>query len=285
MSDKLYDVIVVGAGPAGSYTAYKLAASGYSVAVLEQKDAAGLDVCCTGIISAECFSSFDISADVVLGRTGSATFFSPSGKSAKVRSGKALACVVERASFDGAIASKAQCQGVRYFFSHQVTDIVSGKEDIRAEALCQGSREVFSARALVLANGFQPGLPGKLGLGRINSFLIGAQAEIEIEGLEGIEVYFMPQMEAGVFAWMVPTSAGKALVGLLARTEARSSLTEFLLGPFCQGRVATGGVEIRQKAIPLGTLPRSYGERVLVVGDAAGQVKPTTGGGIYLGHL
>ena len=44
-------------------------------------------------------------------------------------------------------------------------------------------------------------------------------------------------------------------------------------------------MEIRQKAIPLGTLARSYGDRVLVIGDAAGQVKPTTGGGIYFGHL
>jgi flavin-dependent dehydrogenase len=44
-------------------------------------------------------------------------------------------------------------------------------------------------------------------------------------------------------------------------------------------------VEIRRKAIPVGTLVRSYGDRVLVIGDAAGQVKPTTGGGIYFGHL
>lgn len=43
--------------------------------------------------------------------------------------------------------------------------------------------------------------------------------------------------------------------------------------------------KIRQKAIPLGTLPRTYGDRILVIGDAAGQVKPTTGGGIYFGHL
>jgi flavin-dependent dehydrogenase len=44
-------------------------------------------------------------------------------------------------------------------------------------------------------------------------------------------------------------------------------------------------MEIRQKAVPVGTLARSYGDRVLVIGDAAGQVKPTTGGGIYFGHL
>jgi len=44
-------------------------------------------------------------------------------------------------------------------------------------------------------------------------------------------------------------------------------------------------VEIRQKTIPVGTLTRSYRDRILVIGDAAGQVKPTTGGGIYFGHL
>jgi digeranylgeranylglycerophospholipid reductase len=52
---KSYEVIIIGAGPAGSYTASKLASDGYSVAVLERKKDSGLDICCTGIISTECF--------------------------------------------------------------------------------------------------------------------------------------------------------------------------------------------------------------------------------------
>jgi digeranylgeranylglycerophospholipid reductase len=83
----------------------------------------------------------------------------------------------------------------------------------------------------------------------------------------------------------VPTSTNKAYVGLLATSQAKLHLQNLLNNLSGQGRIISREVEIEQKAIPLGTLARSYGNRILVIGDAAGQVKPTTGGGIYFGHL
>jgi len=100
-----YDVIVVGAGPAGSYAAYELASLGYKVAVLEQKRAPGIDICCTGIISQECFDSFGIAQDVILAKANSAKFFAPSGKWLRLETEKVQAYVVDRASFDQAIAA------------------------------------------------------------------------------------------------------------------------------------------------------------------------------------
>jgi flavin-dependent dehydrogenase len=142
---------------------------------------------------------------------------------------------------------------------------------------------------VVLANGFGPKLPRKLGLGKIKSFLIGAQAEIEAKDVDEFEVYFGQEIAPGAFAWLVPTRIGtstnKAYVGLLATSRAKLHLQKFLSNLSGQGRITSREAEIEQKAIPLGTLARSYGDRVLVIGDAAGQVKPTTGGGIYFGHL
>lgn len=60
---------------------------------------------------------------------------------------------------------------------------------------------------------------------------------------------------------------------------------KFLLSSSYQGRIINRNAEVRQKIIPVGTLPRIYGDRILIVGNAAGQVKPTNGGGIYFGHL
>ncbi len=68
-------------------------------------------------------------------------------------------------------------------------------------------------------------------------------------------------------------------------SHAKVCLQKFLLSPFCRRRIVRQEGRIKQKAMPLGTLPHSYGNRMLVIGDAAGQVKPTTGGGIYFGHL
>jgi len=285
LSGQFYDVIIVGAGPAGSYIAYELASSGHDVAVFEEKSASGLNVCCTGIISTECFQSLDPGTDVILTEVNSVKFFSPSGRCLRLQTKKVQAYVVNRLLLDKALASKAQSQGAQYFFSSPVIDIIPGKDSIQAETLCFGAREIFSAKAMVLANGFRPKLSRKLGLGKIKSFLVGAQAEVEAKNVDGFEVYFGQKIAPGAFAWLVPTSTNKAYVGLLATSQARLYLQKFLNNLSCQGRITSREVEIEQKAIPVGTLARSYGDRVLVIGDAAGQVKPTTGGGIYFGHI
>ena len=285
MSSQFYDVIIVGAGPAGSYAAYELASSGYSVAVLERKSAPGLDVCCTGIISTECFDSFGVSSEVILTKSNSAKFFSPSGRCLRLETEKVQAYTIDRASFDKVIASKAQAQGADYFFSSRVTGITVEKDRAISEVLCHDSKEIFTARAVILANGFKSRLSLKLGLGKIKNFLIGVQAEIEAKNIDEVEIYFSQQIAPGSFAWLTPISANKALVGLITTSHAKAHLQKFLLSSSCRCRITSQEVKIKQKVIPLGSLPRTYGDRILVIGDAAGQVKPTTGGGIYFGHL
>ena len=278
-------MIVVGAGPAGSYLAYELASSGHSVAVFEEKRASGLNACCTGIISTECLQSLDPDKDTVLTEVKSARFYSPSGRCLRFQTENVQAYVVNRFLLDRTLASKAQARGAQYFFSSPVIDILPGKESIQVEALCSGAREKFSARAVALANGFTPKLPHRLGLGRINHLLIGAQAEIEAKDIDEFEVYFGQGIAPGAFAWLVPISSTRAYAGLLATSRAKLHLQEFLNSLFRRGRIKSPDAEIGQRAVPMGTLIRSYGDRLLVVGDAAGQVKPTTGGGIWFGHL
>ncbi len=285
LSGQFYDVIVVGAGPAGSYVAYELASSGHAVAVFEQKGASGLNACCTGIISTECLQSLDPGEDMILTEVKSAEFYSPSGRCLKLQTDNVQAYVVDRFSLDKALTSKAQSRKAQYFFSSAVIDILPGKDSIKVEALCSGAREIFSARAVILANGFAPKLPHKLGLGRIKRFLIGAQAEIEATDIHEFEVHFGQRIAPGGFAWLVPISSGRAYVGLLASSQAKLYLQKFVNSLFGQGRITSRNAEIGQRAVPMGTLARSYGDRLLVIGDAAGQVKPTTGGGIWFGHL
>jgi flavin-dependent dehydrogenase len=222
---------------------------------------------------------------MVLTEVKSAKFYSPSGRCLRLQTHNVQACVVDRLLLDKALASKAQAQRAQYFFSSSVIDILPGTDNIRVEALCAGTREIFSARAVVLANGFRPRLPHMLGLGRIKRFLIGAQAEVEAKNVDEFEVYFGQGIAPGGFAWLVPTSANRAYVGLLATSQAKLYLRKFLNNLFSQGRITSQDVGIGQRGVPMGTLARSYEARLLVIGDAAGQVKPTTGGGIYFGHL
>lgn len=285
MPGESFDAIVVGAGPAGSHLACELASSGYDIAVFEEKGSSGQNVCCTGIISTECFHSLHPRTDVILSKVTAAKFFSPSGRCLSLETEDIQAYVVNRLLLDRELASRAQARGARYFFSSPVIDIILGKDGVQVAVLHSGTRQIFTARAVVLASGFRPKLPGKLGLGRIRSFLVGAQAEIEANDISELEVYFGQEMGPGSFAWLVPTAAGRAYAGLLATSRAKLGLQRFLQYLFDRGRIRNQETRIEQKAIPSGALARSYGDRIIVIGDAAGQAKPTTGGGIYFGHL
>ena len=282
----MYDVVVIGGGPVGSYAAYKLAEMGYEVAVVEQKERLGGPVCCTGIISQECVSSFAIDDSVISRRVNSARLFSPSGRSLIwLCQGKTQACVVDRATFDMAMVSRAQGKGVEYVLNSPVKGIEVGDNRVRVDAVRQGERLNFEARAVVIANGFGSRLNEGLGLGKVGDFVVGVQADVETMGVDEVEVYFGQEIAPGFFAWLVPTSPQRALAGLLSRRSPELYLRKLISSLQAQGKVASVEAEPCYKGIPIKPLPRTYGNRLVVVGDAAGQVKPTTGGGIYFGLL
>ena len=283
MGMTVYDVIVVGAGPSGSQTAYRLAQHGYRVAVFEAKEAVGSKVCCTGIVSQECFEMYSPD-DSILRQVNSARFFVPSGRYLRLEKDSVKACIVDRAAFDVALAKRAKEAGAEYFLGAKVTDVFISESGCQVRADNHGQKEVFEAKAVVVACGFRSALPQRLGMGKITNFALGAQTEVKTE-LTEVEVYFDAKLTPGGFGWLVPTGKGRGLAGVMSRREAYSALISLLSRLSTEGKISPDSSEIRQKAIPLGWLPRSYGDRVLAVGEAAGQVKPTTGGGIYFGLL
>jgi len=277
--------MVVGAGPAGSYLAYSLAKLGYRVIVLEQRPKIGDAACCTGIVGKECFDRFPIADNAILTQASSAKFFSPSGKSLNLRKETVQAYVIDRAAFDGALARRAQEVGADYLLSARVDDIALADRCVRAEVEYGGRMTNFDAKVAVISSGFGVSLPKRLGLGKIGDFVLGAQAEVAATGVDEVEVYFGQSIAPGFFAWLVPTASGKALAGLLTRRSPGAYLKELLSRLFVEGKIASPEAESTYGIIPLKPLPKTYGERLVVVGDAAGHVKPTTGGGIYYGLL
>ena len=281
----MHDVIVVGGGPVGSYVAYKLAGMGHDVVVLEKKEKLGGRVCCTGIISQECVNSFAIDDNVILNRVNSARLISPSGRLLRLWRQETQACIVDRTAFDMAIASWAQGKGAQYVLNSPVRNIEVGDDGVRVEVAQQGERLNFEGRAVVIATGFGSGLVEGLGLGKIGDFIMGAQAEVETVGVDEIEIYFGQEIAPGFFAWLVPTSPPKALVGLLSRHNPGLYLRKLMSSLLAQEKIVSDEAELSHRGTSLKPLPRTYSRRVMVVGDAAGQVKPTTGGGIYYGLL
>ena len=269
----------------GSYVAYKLAEMGYGVVVVEQKERLGEQICCTGIISQGCVSSFSIDEALILRRANSATLVSPSGRSLRLWRQETQACIIDRALFDVTMARRAQDRGVEYMLGSLVEDIEVEDDRVRVEVAQQGEKSNFEARAAVIATGFGSSLTQRLGLGKISDFVMGIQADVEAIGVDEVEVYFGQEVAPGFFAWLVPTSLPKALVGMLSRRSPGLYLRKLMASLMAQGKIVSDEVEPRYRGISLKPLSKTYGNRLVVVGDAAGQVKPTTGGGIYFGLL
>jgi len=282
---KLPDAIVIGGGPVGSYVAGKLAGMGHEVVVLERHKQPGEQVCCTGIVSQKCITSFAIEEDIILRKANSAKLFSPSGILIRLWREQTQACIIDRAALDVALAGRAQDKGARYLPNSLVRNLQVGDDRVRVEAVRQGERLNLEARAVVIATGFGSTLVEKLGLGRVGDFVRGAQAEVETRGVDEVEAYFGREIAPGFFAWLVPTLPSRALVGLLSRRSPKLYLRRLMSSLKAQGKIAWDKAQVSYGGIPLKPLARTYGDRLLVVGDAAGQVKPTTGGGIYHGLL
>ena len=279
----MQDAVVIGGGPAGSRVARLLAEKGHSVLVLERKTVLG-DKCCTGIIGRECAEAFDIDEKVILRGVKSASLFSPSGNRLYVHREEIQACILDRAAFDISMAERAQRAGAEYRFDSRVTDVTMKPTQATVTVSSRGREEQIGAKAVVVACGFAPGLIRRLGLGTFRDCCYGAQAVIETAGIDEVEVY-SGEMAPGFFSWLVPVSPSMARAGLLAREKPGEHLKKWLELLKSRGKIISTDVKIKYGAIPIKPPDRTYGERMIAVGDAAGQVKPTSGGGIYYGLL
>ncbi len=281
----MYDVAVIGAGVVGSHTAGRLAAMDHNVVVVEGKRSLTDPVCCTGIIGRECVTTFSIEEDIVLRWVKGARVFSPSGRPLKLWRPEYQAAIVDRVALNVAMISRAQGRGASYEVGALVRDIEVADDRVRIKAVRGNSPIYLEARAAVVATGFRPGLTERLGLGRSGDFVTGVQAEVSAPGVEDVEVYLGRGLAPSFFAWMVPTASGMGLAGLLSRRTPEVYLRKLLSFLADRGKIASADVEVLHGGISLKPLPKTYGERLLVVGTAAGQVKPITGGGIYYGLL
>jgi len=276
----LDDVIVVGAGPAGNNAALGLASEGYSVTVIDSRYEIG-DKLCTGLIGRECASRFPIDPSFVYREPLSARLVGPGAGTIFFETARPQACVIDRVAYVASFAQRARDAGALYLLGERVDQIVTQKQCVTV-VTDRGSRQ---ARAVVLATGFGSPLVRQAGLGSVSDYVTGVQAMVSTDGVDEVEVHLGADVAPGFFSWLVPTLPGRALVGLLSRKKAQTRLTNFIQQLRQAGKIKEVVNETATWGIPLRPLKRTYQDRMLIVGDAAGQVKPTTGGGIYYSLL
>ena len=249
------DVVIVGAGPVGCYLGKQL--RGLDVKIFEEHPEVGKPVSCTGLISSNIDDIFEVPKNSILNTVKGAKLFSPSGTVVELSRKEDQAYIVDRSIFDRELA-----KGL---------DVGLGQ---RVESLDLG------ARYIVGADGPNSFVAEAAGFPAIGEALTGLQYEIPNDSYntEFVELYFGNAVAPGFFAWVVP--AGKRLrVGLAVENNPKQLLERFVSEKFGKPEI----LERHAGRIPVKCRGRITKGNVALVGDAAGQVKPTTGGGVYIG--
>ena len=283
----IYDVVVVGAGPIGCYTAYQLADKGFDVMLLEKDKEVGNDVLCAGVIGKEVFQRYNIPSDSILTKLNKLILMSPSGIHLEYIHSGDLAYVVDRDKFDKGILQLALERGAKLTLDQNITEINQQGSDRSIVALKSDSN-IYRARIVVIATGVNYNLQHTLGMGKVDRFLIGAQTKINTDRLyrdsscsnSAVEIHTGQSFAPGSFAWVVPAN-DRVRVGVLTEGNAKGYLIRFIQKKF--GFDISQNNDIREKPVAFAPLRKSVKGRLLAVGEAAGQVKTTTGGGIFYG--
>lgn len=280
-----HDVLIVGGGPSGLNSARRLAQNGLDVVILEKKQHIGEDVVCTGIVSNEIFKKFDLPSNSILADIQKVKLVSPYETSILYSHPSSFAKVVDREKFDKNLADMAQAKGSSLKLGHQVTDIRVNKNDVEVFGKSNGSPRKYRVKIVILATGVDNRFNKKLGLGYTKEFLNGAQVELENGLVECPRILVGKNTAPGGFAWVVPVSRNKIRAGLITRKDPKAHIMKLIKKYFPEEADRVQESSIRSKSIAQGLLAKTYGDRVLVVGEAASQVKTTTGGGIFFGLL
>ena len=264
-----YDVVIAGGSISGLLTAREVAKKGYSVLVLEEGFEVGTPDHCGGLVSKTALNDLEInpSEKIYDCTINDASIFSPSGKMLEINSKNQQIISVDRRQLDKQAAYQAQKYGAKI--------IVNSSYKEKTKEGVSTSIGDIDCKILVDCRGI-----GALVNDNRNGILLSAQYEVYADWIVNghVEVYFDQIKYPGFFAWIIPSGNGIGKVGVAGKDiNTSKTIEEFLKH---KGKYST----IRKIFSPIwinGPIKNFVSKDIVIVGDAAGQSKPTTAGGIY----
>ena len=281
-----YDAVVVGAGPAGSAVARDIASRGFSVLLLEEHRVIGQPLHCSGLVTPRTLALAEVDEQVVQNEIRRATIQSPLGKQLSIGGDRVYALAIDRVRLDQAMASQARERGAELLLDAKFLALERDGGLVTVWMERQGRRTRVLTKLLIGADGVQSRVAKQLGVHRLDRTVLGLAAEVRAKEVaeDQVTVLVDKDVAPGWFAWVIPLGDGRLRVGtgtanglrpLDSLRRLRARLPQYFRGD--------GLLRLAGGRIPLWSPMRLYSENVLLVGDAARQVKPTTGGGVYMG--
>lgn len=288
---KKYDAVIVGAGPIGGYISTKLSEE-YKVAVIEKNKEIGQHLSCAGLVTSRVFDFLDIDKNACIqNQVKGANIHSPENNILSIGGNKTHGLVIDRRLFDKKIIEKAKKTDADIHLENKVLSAYRNNKII----------EIKTSKGLEVKTPLIIGADGPFSKTRdrfINygpkEYLRGIGAEISNVELNPnyVEIFVGNNIAPGFFAWIIPTDKNgkKARAGLCVSKKNEKS-PKYYFDKFLKDRYTSKFLENAKVeeyiagVIPIGFLKKTYASNVMVVGDAAAQVKPTSGGGIYPGLL
>ncbi len=278
------DIAVIGAGPAGLIAAREAARKGAEVIVLEEHEEIGVPSHCAGLLNVEGLKRIGITPEksFIQSEIRGAHFHSPSGSEFTVESRQVKAFVVDRIILDKVLGSHTTNAGADIRLGSKVSGLIFRNKHVSGVKVNGTS---LNSKIVIDGEGGVSKFVREVGLKSPKKILPAMQFEVEWQNTtpEFVDIFVGRKIAPDFFAWIVPTGSGSARVGLACHYSNPRRLLEIFIKrelKKCKVKAIKGG------AIPIsGPIPRTYAERFLVVGDAAGQTKPTTGGGVITGGI
>lgn len=287
------DVIVVGAGPGGTAVAKYLAAKGYDVVVYEKRQEIGAPKRCAEGISLGGLErlGLKIPSSCVRQKINGAVAYAPNGKTVEVDYGKDSGYIVERKIFDKWLAEEAVRKGAKVQAKTYIKEVL--KEDgkvvgVRGEFLGQEIEE--KCKVLIAADGIESKISRMAGLNTTASpMLVDSGFQYEMAGIKipdpkKIHLYFGNEIARRGYLWVFPKGKDVANVGIGIAGKSQIAAREYLDRFIEQHEELKKGsvLEVNSGGIPVGGLLKKMTlDNFLAIGDAAHQVNPIHGGGMY----
>ena len=266
-------VSVIGAGPSGSYCALLLARAGYDVTLFEEHADVGRPVACTGIVTKVLWDLVRKKKEFMVNELDAVRVVAPNNSCVDIPLHE---YVIDRAAFDSYLVDEAVNAGVVIEKKHRFVDSKNGVINLRHDGVTVSRKTDI----LIGADGPTSQVAKSAGIYGTREFWIGLQVTLKANWDPKVFLTYFGSVCPGFFAWAVPENDSIARVGLAAQKEPRGYFNQFL-------QRFNGTVLDRQP----GPIPIYSGREIVekgstyLVGDAAGLVKATTGGGIITGIL